>query len=258
MIRFCLAGAATIALCAMAVSQKPASTGAATAKATQFAVLKGMPYSATQTTTITKVEPDGQTTTQTLISLLWRDAEGRTRQDDINENMMGETRAINVSDPIARVGYAWNDGDDLDKRANPVIVSYTPESWREIDTWPDSQSSAKPQNPPLGDRARHSDPNVTVEMLQHKILNGIYVEGQRVTRTIPAGAAGSGKSIIGTLEKWYSPELQLTIYSVQDCPRSGKTVVEVTNINRSNPDPSLFQPPANRPKIDMATGQPLN
>lgn len=248
---FCTAGVAMLAFCAIAVSQETGSTAAAASKTTQIAVLKGMPYSAARTITITKFGADGQTTIQTLRSLLWRDDEGRTSQEDISEiPMIGETRTINISDPIARVGYSWHEGDRIDKRANPLIVSHTPESWQEVDIWPNSSSTVKLRTPPTADQIRSSDSNIKVEILQTKVLNGIYVEGQRVTRIIPAGTAGNGQSIAVTSEKWTSPELKLTIYSVQDDPRTGKTVLELTNIERSKPDPSLFKPPADRPILD--------
>jgi len=243
------------AFCAIAASQENALTAVTASKTSQFVVLKEMPYSATRTITITKLGADGQTTTETLKSLLWRDGAGRTRQEDISEfPTIGKQRSINISDPVARVGYGWGDGDDIDKSANAVIVTHTPESWQEMDIWPDSSSTVKPQTLPTADQMRSSDPNIRFEILQPKVLSGIYVGGQRVTQTIPAGTAGNGQSITVTSEKWTSPELRLTVYSVQDDPRTEKRVLELTNIEGSQPDPSLFQPPADRPVWDTAQG----
>jgi hypothetical protein len=251
MNRFCTAGVAIIAFCSMAVSQETASTAAAASKTIRLAVLKGMPYSATRTITITKLGADGRTTTQTLKSLLWRDAEGRTRQEDINGNpATGEARTINISDPVARVGYAWCDGDDIDRQANPVFVNYTPKSWQEVDIWPNSPPSVKFRTQCNADQMQSGRSNSNCQDLQPKMLNGIYVEGQRVTQVIPADIAGNGQSITGTSEIWTSPELELTIYSVQDDPRTERSVLELMNIDRSKPDPSLFQPPTDRPKMD--------
>jgi hypothetical protein len=251
MNRFYTVGVAIIAFSSMAVSQETASTAAAASKTIQLAVLKGMPYSATRTITITKFGADGRTTAQTLKSLLWRDAEGRTRQEDISENpAMGEVRMINISDPVARVGYAWGDGDSIDKQANPVFVSYTPRSWQDLDIWRNSPSSVKFRTSCNADQAQSGRSNSNCQDLQPKVLNGIYVEGQRATWVIPAGIAGNGQSITVTSEKWVSPELELTIYSVQDDPRTERSVLELTNIECSKPDPSLFQPPTGRPKMN--------
>lgn len=259
MNRFFAAGVTIIAFCAIAVSQETASTPAAASKTTQFAVLKGIPYSATRTVTITKLGADRQTTTQVSRSLLWRDAEGRTRQEDINPiPTIGEQHMIHISDPVARVGYTWADGDGVDKRANSVIVSHTPKSWQEVDIRPKSFSTIKPRPPTTADQMRSSDSNIKVQVPQPKVLNGAYVEGRLVTRVIPAKTAGNYQSIAVISEKWTSPELQLTIYSVQDDPRPEKNVLELTNIERSEPDPSLFQPPADRPKLDADQSRPPN
>lgn len=45
-------------------------------------------------------------------------------------------------------------------------------------------------------------------------------------------------------ERWYSPELKLEVMNIQNDPRYGQTTFKLTNINRGEPDPSLFQPPA--------------
>jgi hypothetical protein len=202
--------------------------------------------------TITKMESNGQITTETTKSLLWRDAEGRTRQDDIHESeTLGETRTINISDPVTRVGYAWNDGEQLDKQANSVIVTHTPGSWQEVDSWPDSPSTAKSRTPSAPGPMPTKDPNMKLETLQPKELNGIHVEGQRTTQVIPAGKEKNDHEVTVTWEKWTSPELKITICSVRDDPHTGRTVIELSNIDRSNPARSLFQPPTDRPMHDV-------
>jgi hypothetical protein len=47
-----------------------------------------------------------------------------------------------------------------------------------------------------------------------------------------------------TRETWYSPDLKLVIESTQTDPRFGETTYTLTNIQRNDPDPSLFQVPA--------------
>ena len=45
-------------------------------------------------------------------------------------------------------------------------------------------------------------------------------------------------------ERWYSPQLQALVMSSHQDPRFGETVFRLTNINRDEPDASLFTVPA--------------
>ncbi len=44
-------------------------------------------------------------------------------------------------------------------------------------------------------------------------------------------------------ERWHSQELQMDVMTKWLDPRAGETTHRVTNLNRSEPDASLFQPP---------------
>ncbi len=69
-------------------------------------------------------------------------------------------------------------------------------------------------------------------------------EGTRSVTTIPAGAIGNERPIEIVYERWYSKELQLIIYSKHTDPRFGEQTYRLTDISRSEPDRSLFTPPA--------------
>jgi hypothetical protein len=45
-------------------------------------------------------------------------------------------------------------------------------------------------------------------------------------------------------ERWWSPELKVTVLSMNTDPRSGDSTLKLINLSRSEPDPSLFVPPA--------------
>jgi len=74
-------------------------------------------------------------------------------------------------------------------------------------------------------------------------IEGVDAEGTRTITTIPAGAIGNERPIEITYEKWYSKELQLVVMSKHNDPRFGEQTYRLTNIARSEPDPSLFTPP---------------
>jgi hypothetical protein len=69
-------------------------------------------------------------------------------------------------------------------------------------------------------------------------------EGTRITLTIPAGKIGNERPIATVNERWYSQELQTVVLTKNSDPRMGETTYRLTNINRGEPDPSLFQVPA--------------
>lgn len=81
------------------------------------------------------------------------------------------------------------------------------------------------------------------EELGTQNVEGIDAEGTRTITTIPAGAIGNERPIEITYEKWYSRELQMVVMSKHNDPRYGEQTYRLTNINRNEPDPSLFTPP---------------
>ena len=81
------------------------------------------------------------------------------------------------------------------------------------------------------------------EQLGKQIIEGVEAEGTRTTITIPAGEIGNERPIEIVSERWYSPELQLTVMSRHSDPRTGETTYKLTNINRAEPAKSLFEVP---------------
>ena len=89
-----------------------------------------------------------------------------------------------------------------------------------------------------------SDAEVNQEQLGTQTIEGVAAEGTRVTFTIAAGKIGNERPIVTVNERWYSQELQTVVLSKNSDPRMGETTYRLTNIDRSEPDPSLFQVPA--------------
>lgn len=75
------------------------------------------------------------------------------------------------------------------------------------------------------------------------MIEGVQAEGTRTTVTIPAGQVGNERDINIVSERWYSPELQVTVLSKRSDPRTGESVYKLTNINRSEPLHSMFEIP---------------
>jgi len=90
---------------------------------------------------------------------------------------------------------------------------------------------------------RKDDENAVKEQLGKQSFDGIEAEGTRTTITIPAGEIGNEREIQIISERWYSPELQLVVMTRHSDPRNGETIYRLTNINRAEPDKTLFEVP---------------
>lgn len=74
-------------------------------------------------------------------------------------------------------------------------------------------------------------------------IEGVEANGTRTITTIPAGEIGNERPIEIVYEKWYSNDLQLVVMSKHSDPRFGEQTYRLTNIQRSEPDASLFELP---------------
>jgi hypothetical protein len=95
---------------------------------------------------------------------------------------------------------------------------------------------------PLGAASSAAKP--VTENLPAQSVNGVTATGSRTTLTISAGQIGNDRPIQVVSETWYSSDLQMMVKSSNSDPRFGDTSFELTNIIRSEPDPGLFQIPA--------------
>jgi hypothetical protein len=82
------------------------------------------------------------------------------------------------------------------------------------------------------------------DKLQDRLIGGVLAAGTRRTTTIAAGAIGNERPIKIVSEEWSSPELQILVMTEHTDPRTGRSTYQLSNINRNEPDPSLFQIPA--------------
>jgi hypothetical protein len=107
----------------------------------------------------------------------------------------------------------------------------------------DGADASSDNAPPLGLHQPSPD-FASVETLPSQMIEGVKAEGKRTTTRIPAGAIGNDQDIFITSEVWFSPELQTVVLMKRNDPRVGESVMSLSNIQRNEPDPSLFQVPA--------------
>jgi len=96
----------------------------------------------------------------------------------------------------------------------------------------------------LNSSAQFGIQTIKNEDLGSQSIEGVLAKGTRTTHIIPAGQIGNQQEIDTVDEHWYSPELQINVLTRHSDPRTGETVNRLRNIVRVEPDPSLFQVPA--------------
>jgi len=101
---------------------------------------------------------------------------------------------------------------------------------------------SKSRRPPFFDPNK-KNPNITVEELGTSAINGIEVEGKRITHVIPEGMIGNDRAFTVVEETWHSRELDIDVQVKHTDPRAGTHTTTMTEIIASEPDPKYFQVP---------------
>jgi hypothetical protein len=174
---------------------------------------------------------------------IYRDSHGRSRREKpICSSLWEDAEALLVSieDPVA--GYEY----DLDPQ-NRIAYRYSLKALRVLDSRYFSVPAAA---------GNQSGPHmeVTKEPLGSQTIEGVLAVGTRETRRVIAAGAGDNRPPFTlVMEVWYSPEIKAVVLQKAPNPFGGELIRRLTNIDRREPDISLFQPPADY-KIEDATG----
>ncbi|HTP34029.1 MAG TPA: hypothetical protein VMJ75_17740 [Candidatus Acidoferrales bacterium] len=199
-------------------------------------VVKNAPYAAELVTESVQTLADGNHLRQTSTVKVYRDSEGRTRREQsVNLNGLGSNanmpHLVFINDPVAGVNYSLNARDHTGAKS----------SWRQGGG---GRMGKNERGGPQFGRRGAQDGNLKTESLGRQTMEGVQVEGRRVTTTIPAGQIGNDQPLQIVAETWYSPDLQTMVLSKRSDPRSGETVTRMTNISRTEPARTLFEAPA--------------
>lgn len=97
--------------------------------------------------------------------------------------------------------------------------------------------------------------NTTSKDLGTRDFDGVKAQGKLHTYEIPAGAIGNRNPIVVTDEHWFAPDLQVTVYTKHNDPRSGEVVYRLEKIRREEPQAALFAVPADYTVKDMMRGR---
>ena len=75
------------------------------------------------------------------------------------------------------------------------------------------------------------------EDLGEQVLEGLLVQGTRMTDTIPAGAMGNERPIEIVTERWYSKDIDAMVLQRFSDPRFGETIYRLVNVVLGEPSP---------------------
>jgi hypothetical protein len=220
-------------------------------------VVKNAPYSADVVTESTQTLGDGNHIRQSSTSHVYRDSEGRTRQEQSLSgisSIAGNTsstlpRVVFIHDPVAGVSYALNAND---KTATKSGMPHMGRGGAQAQSSTGANGQVRTQAVAPGGRMGRgafsgrvgNAQNVKTESLGRQTIEGVAADGTRTTLTIPAGQMGNEQPIQVVNERWYSADLQAVVLSKHSDPRNGETVTKLANVSRSEPSPTLFQVPA--------------
>jgi hypothetical protein len=217
--------------------------------------VKGQPYSAEAVNESTQVLADGNRIVNRTASMIYRDSEGRERREESIAKLGpwhadGEpAKAIFISDPVAKTSYTLDEKSHTASKSLPGLstVTVAPPGGRGGNVaFSQRVESSSGDLGVFKYEARSIGSGETPAKIEHlgtQVIEGIAAEGTRETITIPAGQIGNDREMKIVSERWYSPELQVTVMSKHSDPRMGDTVYKLTNINRAEPMHSLFEVP---------------
>jgi hypothetical protein len=216
------------------------------------AVYAELPYSAEEVSEHSQALSDGTLVTRTTARMKeYHDSHGRTRVEQRSgPDLNGDIFVVFIIDPVAGVQYA------LDPRRK---VAYRAAGQAPL-TAANSGAVSAAAGQPLPEKRDYPTPQhlkqmreSKVEQLPPQIIEGLLAEGRRRTTIIPAGEDGNPEPFSLVIETWDSPDLRVTLLQKSNDPRGGEAITRLTNIDRSEPDPSFFQPPPDY-QVVSATG----
>jgi hypothetical protein len=210
-------------------------------------IVAGHPFSADEVTP-RKLSPN-LTSAVSETSRVYRDSAGRTRIDVPLPRIPGRVPLPVIIDPVANVIYILNTDKNTASRSIYSLVpgQAVPTS---DDPWkPPTAMGIYPLGFPL--------PTKKSEFLPVQLIDGFTAAGRRITMIFAAGTVGgvSQAAQESVEEDWYSQELQMMVLKQMHTTGSGDSTTRLENINRAEPDPLLFQVPADYTIIDLPGSQ---
>ena len=201
--------------------------------------LPNAPFSATVNTEWTRILENGATQISANHRLIARDTQGRVfeerrflvppRQDMPNSRLT----QIEIADPLTHTK-AFCDPYAHVCELHPYGVP------------------PRPALAPVGPSPNGTSSLTRVD-LGMQTVNGLETVGTREVTTVDGSLVGMDRPLQITKEFWYSQRLGLNLSTKRVDPRNGTELFTVTDINQSEPDPTLFALPKGARIVDYRT-----
>lgn len=195
-----------------------------------------VPMSGTVELESTQVLPDGSTDVKKAFAHIARDSRGRIyneRRSFASMTYTGTTPILSfhIYDPETRISVFLDPTTHIARQTTLPAPEADPDAKAARDT-------------------RANSPLIQEEDLGSQTVDNLAVHGLRKFRTIPPKANGTGKAIVVVDEYWYSEELHLNMIVKHNDPRTGQQVVTITQVDRAEPDPAIFEVPSGYKVVD--------
>ena len=193
-------------------------------------------YSADEVSVTTQTLADGNKITRRYLTKVYRDSQGRSRYESYGNHVESvgpddSPFSINIFDPVAGVSYFLSPGDHTAQRNEVRKPRPSP-----VPARAGASANTAPTPPAV--------PQPIREDLGTQMIEGLEANGQRITRTIPAGAEGNDQPIQVTTETWIAAMGHIVLLRISNDPRRGETETRLTNLVLEEPPAELFQVPA--------------
>ncbi len=210
-------------------------------------VVIGQPYSAEVVSETVQTLADGNRIVQRTTGRVYRDGQGRVRRE---EDRPAGPPSISIFDATNRVTYTLDSASRVARETPNVSLVLSQLGFNLQRANVDAAKLSL--NGVVGGVARgpggrgfiiQAGRTETEEKLPDQVIEGVLASGIRRTTTFAKGAIGNEQPIKIASEEWTSPDLQVLVLTDHTDPRTGRSTYRLLRINRTEPDPSLFQVP---------------
>jgi TonB family protein len=165
---------------------------------------------------------DGSTVAEDIVGRIARDSDGRVRVD---EQQGDQPLVTEVLDPVTNTSLRWSSSSTTATQSTP----FSRQPWHV--TFPSQTLSAS-----IESNTEEREPDkITKENLGTKTVKGLVTSGTRTTTVVSAGKI--------VREVWFSEDLQVAVLDSFTDPKGSERTIEIQEVSRSEPDPTLFQAP---------------
>jgi len=219
--------------------------------------VKGAPYAAEVVTEAAQTLADGNRIVQKTTGRVYRDSEGRVRRED---DRRSDGPTVSITDPVAGKAYTLDPATRTARETPQLVVLNLAATLSTVKAAVDELAArgggrtartggagSGGGGAAVGSRGGRGVARtgaIVEETLPDRMIEGVRATGVRKTTTIAAGAIGNERPIVVVSEEWTSPDLQVLVLTDHNDPRTGRSTYRLLQIDRTEPDPTLFRVPA--------------